>query len=139
MIEDDYLPDNLVTYFVKSEIVTMLNDYGKALLNIDTINVRKFHSYRRPQLYSGIIGTSPIQAIFSQGSDSPRYSEIHGIYAYEKYGTGIELNGELHGNQITVTESGCKDCKITATLKKGTVSGQWSNDAKHYTFFAGQE
>lgn len=78
-------------------------------------------------IYSGFIGTYPIQLAIHRYSDGV----VQAIYAYDRFDTPIIINGQIGHSDLILNEENALG-EVTATLKfpalqaeKGKLTGQW--------------
>lgn len=120
------------TSFVLPEFQSWLNLYGRAVFGLESVSDSTFardRSHGRPQLLTGTLGKRHIELILGkeQKGFSAEGLDIEGIYAYNRFGIGISLNGNLVGNKLTVKEWECEDCTIHGTVAPSKFSGHWTN------------
>ena len=87
---------NMYVKFYLSEFKPLLNDYGKAVFGLSVVPLELYHSASLPQLFEGRVND---KWPFVMVMDTDGVTEASGIYAYLRYGVGIDLQG-------TVSDSG---------------------------------
>jgi len=112
----------------------LLNDYGKAVFGVSKEPVGKYHSKSVTQLYEGKIGDKgEIVLAIINATDGPDHNEVTGVYAYNKDGVGIYLDGiiqkdSLHLMETTIDDKG--EGSIDAQILNGQITGKWTSKAK---------
>jgi len=124
-----YTVDHVVGIAIK-EVEPLLNDFGRAAL-ITGNDLKNFRSVSEPQLYEGYIGDNlDIYMLFRERYKNESTIRYVGIYAYKKYGWGINLNGEEKSGNLELLESD-EDMEDKALLKfsieNNILKGTWNN------------
>jgi len=84
---------NMHVRFHLSEFEDLLNDYGKTVFGLSNKSVRNYRSKSFPQLYEGKISDKwPIAMVM----DTDGITQASGVYAYLRYGIGIDLQGSVN-------------------------------------------
>lgn len=128
---------NLITKYKLKELKPFLNQYGKALFGLANDSFLNFQTSLYPQLYKGFVRDSfPIVMLLEKHNDT----SISGYYVYTKFGIGIELNGSLIGNKLSLTEQNGNNktsAIIDATYSNALFTGFWQDidRKKKYKFF----
>ena len=123
---DKFLDINHVTAIAISKIGPLLNEFGESAL-ISANNLSDFVSNQEPQLYFGQIDDKYDFVMLFK----PYYeNEYYGVYAYLKYGIGINLDGKLTNNQYEFNEEndGSETTgEITFKKENNQLIGTWSS------------
>lgn len=126
---DKFLDLDNITSLAISEITPLLNEFGKSAL-ISAHKLSTFISKQEPQLYFGKIDNKYDFVILFKQSYKNNY---RGVYAYQKYGLGIFLEGELIKDEYKFEEKN-DDFKTTGEISFKKVNneliGIWSNKNK---------
>ncbi|SFT39762.1 hypothetical protein SAMN05216474_0333 [Lishizhenia tianjinensis] len=89
-----------LTAIAISDIKYLLNAHGKGAL-LTGNRLSSYYSQHEPQLYFGKIDHKyPFVLLYKPSNQNTCY----GIYAYQKYGLGINLEGEYNLNTFTMKE-----------------------------------
>ena len=108
------------------DIQHLLNDFGKSAL-LTGENLKNFQAITEPQLYEGTIGNkSHFYLLFRNSYEN----DFYGIYAYKKYGKGINLDGKLVNNRFSFTEHDDnyeEIADITFKKDKTALTGYWQD------------
>lgn len=129
---DKFLDLDNITSLAISEIIPLLNEFGKSAL-ISANKLSTFISKQEPQLYFGKIDNKYDFVMLFKHSYTNNY---YGVYAYQKYGLGIYLEGELINNEYQFKENN-DDFETIGEINFKKVNneliGIWSNKNKTKT------
>lgn len=122
--------DHVVGITIK-DIECLLNDFGRAAL-ISGNSLDYFRSASEPQLYEGKIGDNLIYMLFREEyiNEDEEVTEYSGIYAYKKYGRGINLYGKgKYGDyELFERDEELEDkALLKFTIEDNILKGTWSD------------
>lgn len=118
-----------ISEFVFSEFSMYLNDYGKYLFLEDNVMPIDYKLYNFPKLYKGKIAGQDVILLIKLYYDAT----VSCIYAYEKYGIGIDLVGKISNGKLNLIEKTADNEDngfIEATYEDDKIIGIWLNKDK---------
>ena len=127
---DKFFDIDMITKFNLHEFKYYLNDYGKTVFGIKNYPVSGYRSHALPQLFEGTIDSSLKILLIIDHDDK---NKIRGGYAYLKFGKLIYLEGELNGQELTLTEkkeNSEDNGYIHARFDGNEINGYWTNKSK---------
>lgn len=121
----------LKTGFKLNEYIEYLNEYGKALFGVVSLDsLCNYHTNTYPLIFEGKIGKSSVILLLQEPlPDSD--NAISGTYIYTKYRIPIKLNGSLINQQLKLVESNNDSGEqqdvgiITAKFINQEIIGTW--------------
>lgn len=123
--------DNIetVSKFTYAEFAPYLNEYGKYLFGETQDTIINYQLNNFPKLYRGQIAGQDVVWLLTKYPDKT----VLGIYAYEKYGIGIDLEGKIEKGKLSMVEKTAYNEDngfIEATFSEDKIIGIWLNKDK---------
>lgn len=118
-----------ISKFTFDEFAPYLNEYGKYLLGETQDITIDYKLNNFPKLYQGKIAGQDVVVLLNIHNDKT----VLGIYAYEKYGIGINLEGKISEEKLNLvekTEDNEENGFIEAMYEEDKITGIWLNKDK---------
>jgi len=116
------LPFSMYSGIEISVFSNLLNAHGKAAL-LTGDKLKDFRSVQEPQVYFGKIDNKH-EIVFI-------FEESYGIYAYLKYGTGIELSGQLTEDVYKFEENYYPGNHFKFKKDGVYINGRWNGESQY--------